>query len=739
MLYAHLLSEYILSGQGNMLVYNVKDYGATGNGTTDDTVAIQAAYNAATTNHGYYGNGATVFFPPGTYLVSSTIHIGTFATNSAQTCINTLGSGSLNTMILWGGLANSTVVLLDGVKNYRFIGVGVINYGGSGGVTGCVGIGIYSTVAASGVISLSGDFQDVFVQYFDTGVWVGKQGNDCSETTFLNLYVADCTTNGIFCDGQNTFNITFINCSINGNATGFYSYRSSHIHFVGGSSVLNGVGFNFRTGDGLFTCRNFRSEHDTLPFSFAMATITNSTLILDGVTCYQIVGNPQVGVNVTGGWNLTMIGCDVEGTVNIAGNINASPSSLTIIVEVGSNASPVIYNFTGVNMGDPTGGGNPYSGGHWNLGTLADESGIYNGSGVRVPYWKNLNSQILGSLGGNVWTQNPQPSTLLNGLSAFWELNGTLNDDSPNGLTLSYITSPPVPYAAGILNNAFAASHSSGNLYVLHADNPLLQAAAGGYGGMFWYKCLETGTTHQLMGKGAINNTSNCEYQVYKYTDDKIYFDSSNGSIVEIGTAAACVTNTWYCVQFYYDPVSAKLYLTVNGTTTSISFSGSPVTSNQPLNIGYNTHGLIEQVGFWQRPFVAAELTAFYQAGAPTITYPFLSLNPNTAPPSTDLVPYGVVAFNGTTKTLTIADANTTQVCNNAGNQTITIPPDSTTLFEVNDKIVFELIGSGANLTIQGGFGVTVNGSVAGSRLLTSQYRQMIAHKIAANTWVVVN
>ena len=54
---------------------NIKDYGATGDGTTDDTVAI----NAAITDGNRCGQGcdsstvtpALVYFPPGTYLVSA--------------------------------------------------------------------------------------------------------------------------------------------------------------------------------------------------------------------------------------------------------------------------------------------------------------------------------------------------------------------------------------------------------------------------------------------------------------------------------------------------------------------------------------------------------------------------------------------------------------------------------------------------------------------------------------------
>jgi hypothetical protein len=49
--------------------FNVRDYGAVGNGVTDDAAAIQAASAAAAAVSG------TVFFPPGTYLSGSTLTI----------------------------------------------------------------------------------------------------------------------------------------------------------------------------------------------------------------------------------------------------------------------------------------------------------------------------------------------------------------------------------------------------------------------------------------------------------------------------------------------------------------------------------------------------------------------------------------------------------------------------------------------------------------------------------------
>lgn len=50
----------------NGAVINVLDYGATGNGSTDDTTAIQAAMDAAS-------DGQSLYFPKGRYVVSSTL------------------------------------------------------------------------------------------------------------------------------------------------------------------------------------------------------------------------------------------------------------------------------------------------------------------------------------------------------------------------------------------------------------------------------------------------------------------------------------------------------------------------------------------------------------------------------------------------------------------------------------------------------------------------------------------
>jgi hypothetical protein len=65
-------------------VFNVKDFGALGNNSHDDTAAIQAAVNA-----GLFANGGIIYFPSGRYRISSRI---TFSSESPAS-LTLLGSG----------------------------------------------------------------------------------------------------------------------------------------------------------------------------------------------------------------------------------------------------------------------------------------------------------------------------------------------------------------------------------------------------------------------------------------------------------------------------------------------------------------------------------------------------------------------------------------------------------------------------------------------------------------------
>lgn len=56
---------------GKSTVISVADHGAAGNGVTDDTAAINRALKAVTNERITAAAKAIVYFPTGTYLVSS--------------------------------------------------------------------------------------------------------------------------------------------------------------------------------------------------------------------------------------------------------------------------------------------------------------------------------------------------------------------------------------------------------------------------------------------------------------------------------------------------------------------------------------------------------------------------------------------------------------------------------------------------------------------------------------------
>jgi Pectate lyase superfamily protein len=85
---------------GAQTAFNVRDYGAVGDGTTDDTAAIQAAINAANA-----GGGGIVFLPPGTYLSRG---------QTLYSRIHLRGSGGDATILKLAAGANTAIVQSDG-------------------------------------------------------------------------------------------------------------------------------------------------------------------------------------------------------------------------------------------------------------------------------------------------------------------------------------------------------------------------------------------------------------------------------------------------------------------------------------------------------------------------------------------------------------------------------------------------------------------------------------------------
>lgn len=97
-----------------MTVLNVQqDYGAAGDGSTDDTVAIQSAVDDA-------GPGDTVYLPAGTYVVSKTDAVD----NEACVMLDSARGSGVSDVEFVGDKADTTIRLSDGNDNFvKVLGV----------------------------------------------------------------------------------------------------------------------------------------------------------------------------------------------------------------------------------------------------------------------------------------------------------------------------------------------------------------------------------------------------------------------------------------------------------------------------------------------------------------------------------------------------------------------------------------------------------------------------------------
>lgn len=292
------------------IVFDVKAYGATGNGTTDDTAAIQSAIDACHTTAG----GGTVWFPAGTYKISTNplkFYSGATPTIVAYSNIKLSGAGSSGTT---GAIINQTTTGVDVIK--------AINDGANGAQSvGCTienicvqftgtatnsGNGVYLSQQSSGGPAYyqwkitnvrannfqgSGkagfNFESIIIStveachafscatgYFFNGAVGGEYGSVSTSVTIVSCYANSPTVTGYRIINGTYISLQSCACDIGVNATSGYSvegcnsigFYSCGVELDGTHTLTNGffIGADASStgslGIGLYDCYVFQSK-----------------------------------------------------------------------------------------------------------------------------------------------------------------------------------------------------------------------------------------------------------------------------------------------------------------------------------------------------------------------------------------------------------------------------------------------------------------------------------------------
>lgn len=270
------LVGHIASGTGSVATtvqaklrerVSVKDFGAVGNGVTNDTTAIQAAIDAV-----FLAGGGTVYFPPGNYLVSTISKDWAIATTS----IVLKGSGERATLLTKTGATTTPILNLsatlgssDGIystiEDMSIVGIaksspGLRLTGVARFVLKRVAI-IACDVGLDVVGSLIGSLRDCDILANNTGIKTRVSGAMyCNLIAIYGGSIRNNTTWGIDIGSANGFNTFGVDIEANGTslntATGQVITRSTVDDEIGYSNISFSAGW-FEGGLGT----NFSAEN----------------------------------------------------------------------------------------------------------------------------------------------------------------------------------------------------------------------------------------------------------------------------------------------------------------------------------------------------------------------------------------------------------------------------------------------------------------------------------------------
>ena len=168
------------------------EYGAKGDGVTDDTAAFQAALN----DLGTVGHNHSLFVPAGTYKVTQ----GLSLVHREGTCV--IGEDPATTTLKWMGSTTGPLLFLDG-DDYTC--VNRLTFDGNG-AAGLVLVDDRS-LTAGGFFDTGNQYVDDVFQNADVGIRCGFQVNGCSEMSVLRDHFSNIASACVITGNYNALDI----------------------------------------------------------------------------------------------------------------------------------------------------------------------------------------------------------------------------------------------------------------------------------------------------------------------------------------------------------------------------------------------------------------------------------------------------------------------------------------------------------------------------------------------------
>jgi len=231
-------------------VVNVKEYGAKGDGVTDDTAALQAAFNAAwgpvSASHAHNNRllNRPVVFPPGNYVTTGTLY--------CQSVYGAwiIGAGSRMTAITYKGsisrAAKTNLIFTNGFAYIRMEGISFIMTGGNTAADKTVCFNWNWNQTASPAVNTSQFYMiDVSFSGASFGFLAADPteppgyGSECDCASFINCRIDSCDI-GLYSANWNAILGAFLGGSVTNCSTGLWNAAAGLAAVCGTRFVNNG-------------------------------------------------------------------------------------------------------------------------------------------------------------------------------------------------------------------------------------------------------------------------------------------------------------------------------------------------------------------------------------------------------------------------------------------------------------------------------------------------------------------